>query len=301
MIQKKTPRNKAHLLRSLVKLEYRDSQNMIELLNSFEGLVNKLTEAEMTIDDELHALLLLSSLPENMDKCVVTLSNSSPDGKLSMDIKQKSFILNEEVRIEKEIKLELNPEEDRRKMFSLLVLGDIILSSGVGCQLILKDVKHVPDMRLNLILVGKLDDDGLQSHYGNGKWKLTKGNLVVAQGIKEGSLYVMRGKLCKDETNVVVSCHNMQLWHRRLGHDEHAKLDAKTKQCIYLGAPKDEFGYRLWDPIKKKIRSKDVFFDDRTVKDIKKPEKPKHKIVDHFDPPMTRNETREADAENDPQ
>jgi hypothetical protein len=59
--------------------------------------------------------------------------------------------------------------------------------------------------------------------------------------------------------------------------DERAKLDAKTKECIYLGSPKDEFGYRLWDPINKKVvRSRDVvFFEDQTIEDIQRSEKPR--------------------------
>ena len=59
--------------------------------------------------------------------------------------------------------------------------------------------------------------------------------------------------------------------------DERAKLDAKTKECIYLRSPKDEFGYRLWDPINKKVvRSRDVvFFEDQTIEDIKNSEKPR--------------------------
>ena len=59
--------------------------------------------------------------------------------------------------------------------------------------------------------------------------------------------------------------------------DERSKLDSKTKQCIYLSSPSDEFGYRLWDPVKKKtVRSRDVvFIEDETIKDIGKPEKPR--------------------------
>jgi hypothetical protein len=34
--------------------------------------------------------------------------------------------------------------------------------------------------------------------------------------------------------------------------DERSRLDSKTKHCIYLSIPSDEFGFRLWDPIKKK-------------------------------------------------
>jgi len=52
MIQKKTPRNKASIVRRLVKLEYTDSQSMMEHLNSFKGLVNQLTKIDMKIDDE---------------------------------------------------------------------------------------------------------------------------------------------------------------------------------------------------------------------------------------------------------
>jgi len=72
--------------------------------------------------------------------------------------------------------------------------------------------------------------------------------------------------------------------------DERAKIDAKTKECIYLRSPREEIGYRLWDPVNKKIiRSWDaVFFEDETLEDAKE-EKPKLKVVRNFDsnsPPM---------------
>jgi len=35
--------------------------------------------------------------------------------------------------------------------------------------------------------------------------------------------------------------------------DERPKLDAKTKECIYLGSPRDELGFKLWDPATKKM------------------------------------------------
>ena len=37
-------------------------------------------------------------------------------------------------------------------------IGDINLITSIGCQLMLKDRRHVLDMCLNFILVGKLDD-----------------------------------------------------------------------------------------------------------------------------------------------
>ena len=39
-------------------------------------------------------------------------------------------------------------------------MRDICLEISVGCKLLLKDVRYVPNIRLNLIFIGNLDDDG---------------------------------------------------------------------------------------------------------------------------------------------
>ncbi|VFQ77382.1 unnamed protein product [Cuscuta campestris] len=51
----------------------------------------------MKLEDELQALLLLSSLPDSWDTLVVSLSNSAPDGKMTMEM-VKASLLNEEAR-----------------------------------------------------------------------------------------------------------------------------------------------------------------------------------------------------------
>jgi len=57
--------------------------------------------------------------------------------------------------------------------------------------------------------------------------------------------------------------------------DERSKLDAKIRQCIFIGYGEDGFGYRFYDPIEKKlVRSRDVqFMKDQTIEDIDKVEK----------------------------
>ena len=54
--------------------------------------------------------------------------------------------------------------------------------------------------------------------------------------------------------------------------DERSKLDVNTRECIFVGYGHDEFGYRLYDPVEKKlIRSRDVIFmEDHTIEDIGK-------------------------------
>ena len=53
---------------------------------------------------------------------------------------------------------------------------------------------------------------------------------------------------------------------------ERSKFDGKTKECVFLGYSHDDFGYKLWDPMKKRVfRSRDViFFEDHNVGDLQK-------------------------------
>ncbi|RDX73836.1 hypothetical protein CR513_46494, partial [Mucuna pruriens] len=77
-------------------------------------------------------------------------------------------------------------------------VGDICLQTNTGMQLWLRGVKHAPDVRFNLISVHMLDDGGYDNHFGHGKWKLTKGNLVVARGEKISKLYWTKALVAKD-------------------------------------------------------------------------------------------------------
>ena len=61
----------------------------------------------------------------------------------------------------------------------IVSIGDITSMIDTGHELVLKEVRHVSDIRLNLISIGKLDDVGLVNHFGDCKWKLTKGSMIV--------------------------------------------------------------------------------------------------------------------------
>ena len=93
--------------------------------------------------------------------------------------------------------------------------GTIYLESFTGCKLILRNVRHVPDIRLNLISIGRLDEEGYFRHFNDGKSKLCKGNLIAARGKKQGSLYMMQAKVYTDEVNVADDCSS-ELWHMKM-------------------------------------------------------------------------------------
>ena len=67
--------------------------------------------------------------------------------------------------------------------------GNVCLKTGLGCTLVLKDVRHDPDIHLNLISTSKLDDEGYINQFDGGKQKLTKGSLIVAREEREFSLH----------------------------------------------------------------------------------------------------------------
>ncbi|KAL6327357.1 hypothetical protein AAG906_018959 [Vitis piasezkii] len=50
-------------------------------------------------------------------------------------------------------------------------MGDVELETSIGCKLVLKDVRHVPEIRFSLISIGKLGDEGNHSHLEEGKMK----------------------------------------------------------------------------------------------------------------------------------
>ena len=76
-------------------------------------------------------------------------------------------------------------------------IGDVCLETNIGNKLVLKNVRHVLDICLNLISTSRLDDERFTNYFGENKWKLTKGSLVVARGKKQNTLYVMEAKLHK--------------------------------------------------------------------------------------------------------
>lgn len=78
MYERETLQNKASLIRRLVNLKHRDGRSVSEHLSDFQELVNQLSTMKLVLEDELLALLLLSSLPDSWNTLVISLSNSAP-------------------------------------------------------------------------------------------------------------------------------------------------------------------------------------------------------------------------------
>ena len=85
-----------------------------------------------------------------------------------------------------------------------------------GSVWLLEKVRHIPDLRRNLISVGQLDDKGHAILFVSDTWKVTKRARVLARGKKTGTLYMTSS--LRDTIAVADASTDTSLWHRRLGH-----------------------------------------------------------------------------------
>ncbi|KAL3849388.1 hypothetical protein ACJIZ3_011270 [Penstemon smallii] len=112
--------------------------------------------------------------------------------------------------------------------------GDVCFKIN-GSILILKDVRHAPYIRSNLISSRKLDDEGYCNTFHDGQWKLTKGSLVLVQGKKSSSLYFMQAPMYKYMVSVTDDDKITKLWHRRLSHLSEKRLGCLVKKNPLCG------------------------------------------------------------------
>ena len=54
-------------------------------------------------------------------------------------------------------------------------IGDVYIETNVGSTMMLKDVRHVQDLRMNVFSTLAIDQAGYCNYLANGRWKLTKG------------------------------------------------------------------------------------------------------------------------------
>ncbi|CAA0832257.1 Uncharacterized mitochondrial protein AtMg00710, partial [Striga hermonthica] len=119
--------------------------------------------------------------------------------------------------------------------------GDVCIQTDIGCTITLKDVRHVPDLRLNLISVHALHLAGYTNNFGNGTWRLTKGSLLAARGTVRSTLY--RTQLKENVLEMVYSdvCGPMEV--ESLGGSRYFVTfidDASRKLWVYLLRTKGE-------------------------------------------------------------
>lgn len=333
--EKPSASNKVHLMKRLFNLKMAEGASITHHLNEFSTITTQLSSVSIEFDDEIKALILLSSLPNSWNATVTAVSNSLGNAKLKFsDI--SDLILNEDIRrkesnevsasssnalysetrgsgrertsnrgrskngrsksknhgdsqgskniecwscgktghYKNQCKSSLNdrvskPEvnmastsgEDNDALICSLEnikeswvidsgasfhatsqkelferyetgnFGKVFLGDDHACDIVgkgvvkiklkgsvweLKDVRHIPDLRKNLISVGQLANEGHTAIFHCDEWKISKGAMVIARGKKSGTLYQTAGLSCS--ISVATGNDDSNMWHQRLGH-----------------------------------------------------------------------------------
>ena len=95
-------------------------------------------------------------------------------------------------------------------------IGDVRIKQPNGSIWKLQKVRYIPQLKKNLISVGRLDDSGHSISFRDGEWKVTKSSIVIARGNKRSTLYMTMES--GDVVVITVGNDDASLWHNRLGH-----------------------------------------------------------------------------------
>ncbi|KAG8479138.1 hypothetical protein CXB51_029778 [Gossypium anomalum] len=104
-------------------------------------------------------------------------------------------------------------------------VGTIKVKMFDGVVRTLSDVRHVPELKRNLISLSTLDSKGYRYTTESGVLKISKGSLVVMKGQrKTAKLYVLQGSTVTGDAAVTSSSLSdddiTKFWHMRLGKRE---------------------------------------------------------------------------------
>ena len=97
MYEKPSANNKVQLVKKLFNLNMAKGIVVEKHLNEFNTITNQLSSMEIEFDDEIHALIVLASLPNSWEAMRIAVSNSAGKGKLKYD-DIRDLILREKVR-----------------------------------------------------------------------------------------------------------------------------------------------------------------------------------------------------------
>jgi hypothetical protein len=97
MYEKSSASNKVHLMRRLFTLRMTEGASIAQHINELNVVITQLSSVGIEFDDEVRALILLSSLPDSWSATVTAVSSSSGSTKLKFN-DVRDLVLSEEIR-----------------------------------------------------------------------------------------------------------------------------------------------------------------------------------------------------------
>ena len=97
MYEKSSAMNKVYLMRRLFNLQMSEGGSIVDHINEFNMIVSQLSSVEINFEDQIKALILMSSLPKSWDTIVAAISSSQGSNKLKF-YEIRDVVLSESIR-----------------------------------------------------------------------------------------------------------------------------------------------------------------------------------------------------------
>lgn len=101
--------------------------------------------------------------------------------------------------------------------------------TGIGYKLVLKDIRHIPDLHLNLIQF-EARWCGCNINFDGGKLRSSGGALVIAKGSTCNTFYKLHKKIVWEEVNVADLNSYSKLSYKQLGHISYKYINSCPKR-----------------------------------------------------------------------
>ena len=146
----------------------------------------------------------------------------------------------------------VTPHRDWFDTYKLVNCGSVLMGNNVICKVVgigtikikmfdnvvrtFREVRHVSEMKKNLISLGTLNSNGYCYKSKNGLMKVSKGAMVVMKGQKvEGNIYKLLGNTIVGGVVAVTEFEqdDTHLWHMRLRHmSEHGMRELQKRNLL---------------------------------------------------------------------
>ncbi|KAI9187197.1 hypothetical protein LWI28_025371 [Acer negundo] len=234
----KTLSNKLTLIYQLYGLKIEEGGNVMAHLNDFNRCINDLIWVNVNYDKKVHYkrdyMKLKADIKEGKKVETSSTANvvSEDNGEL-LSVASTSYAFDAWI-LDSRCSFHMCANRDWFDTYEPQSEGEVLMGNNATCKVIeidtikiktfkrivktLGNVRHVPELKKNLISLGILDTNGCSFTAKDGVIKVYKGSMVMMRGIKLGNnLYRLWGNAILGGANISMKEENCkddtQLWH----------------------------------------------------------------------------------------
>uniref|UniRef100_A0A803Q788 GAG-pre-integrase domain-containing protein n=1 Tax=Cannabis sativa TaxID=3483 RepID=A0A803Q788_CANSA len=130
----------------------------------------------------------------------------------------------------------------------ILRIGTVDMKMHDGVTQIVQNVRYVPDLERNLLLIGMFCNHGYTVRIDNNTLNISKGSLVVVRGRLKNGMYYMIVTVVIGTTSLAINnaeYGSMNLWHLRLGHVSERVLSELDRKGLFQGGLNGKINFNL--------------------------------------------------------